>query len=94
MKECQIARFNELAWGPANKNAQADPAVQANPAQAALSAQSPYSVPQPNIPNAWWDIAKVIADDVKAAGNDDAAIKAALDKYIASAQGCVTAPAE
>ncbi len=93
-EECQIARFNELAWGPANKNAQADPAVQANPAQAALSAQSPYSVPQPNIPNAWWDIAKVIADDVKAAGNDDAAIKAALDKYIASAQGCVTAPAE
>ncbi len=93
-EKCQLERFNELAWGPSNTNAQADPAVQANPGLAALLAQSPYSVPQPNIPNAWWDIAKVIADDVKAAGNDDAAIKAALDKYIASAQGCVTAPAE
>ena len=68
--------------------------MQANPGLAALLAQSPYSIPQPNIPATWWDIGKVIADDVKAAGDDDAAIKAALDKYVASAQGCVTAPAE
>ncbi len=93
-EQCQKERFAELAWGPSNLVAQSDPAVLENPAQAALAAQSPYSVPQGTIPNAWWDVAKVIADDVKAAGDDDAAIKAALEKYETSAQGCVTAPAE
>lgn len=93
-EQAQLERFNELAWGPANKNAQTDPAVQANPAQVAISAQVPYATMQPNIPGAWWDIAKVIADDVKAAGDDDAALQAALDKYVESAKGSISAPAE
>ena len=78
----QMERFNELAWGPANTNAQKSEAVQANPGLSALLAQSPYSIPQGQIHGSWWDIAKVIADDVKAA-KDDAGLQAALDSYSA-----------
>ncbi|MBQ9511156.1 MAG: extracellular solute-binding protein [Clostridia bacterium] len=79
-EECQMERFNTLSWGPANSNAQKSEAVQANPGLAALLSQSPYSVPQGQIHGSWWDIAKVIADDVKAA-TDDAGLQAALDNY-------------
>ena len=79
-EECQMERFEALSWGPSNVNAQASEAVQANPGLAALIAQAPYSVPQGQIHGSWWDIAKVIADDVKAA-TDEAGLQAALDNY-------------
>lgn len=79
-EKCQAERFEARAWGPANLNVQASEAVQANPGLAALLAQSPYSIPQGQIHGSWWDIAKVIADDVKAA-TDDAGLQAALDNY-------------
>ncbi len=79
-EECQMDRFNKHAWGPSNIAAQASEAVQANPGLAALLAQSPYSIPQGQIHGSWWDIAKVIGDDVKAAA-DDAGLQAALDNY-------------
>ncbi|MBQ4619257.1 MAG: extracellular solute-binding protein, partial [Clostridia bacterium] len=79
-EECQMDRFNKHAWGPSNIAAQASEAVQANPGLAALLAQSPYSIPQGQIHGSWWDIAKVIGDDVKAA-KDDAGLQAALDNY-------------
>ena len=85
-EECQMERFTELAWGPSNKNDQASEAVQANPGLAALLAQAPYSVPQGQIHGSWWDIAKVIADDVKAA-TDEAGLQAALDNYKAKIDG-------
>jgi arabinogalactan oligomer/maltooligosaccharide transport system substrate-binding protein len=78
--DCQMERFNTLAWGPSNVKAQADEAVQANPGLAALLKQAPYSVPQGQIHGSWWDIAKVISDDVKEA-EDEAGLQAALDKY-------------
>ena len=77
---CQRERFEALSWGPANINAQADEKVQANPGLAALILQAPYSVPQGQIHGSWWDIAKVISDDVKAATSDDE-LKAALQNY-------------
>ncbi len=85
-EECQMERFNELAWGPSNTKDQASEAVQANPGLAALLKQAPYSVPQGQIHGSWWDIAKVIADDVKAA-TDDAGLQAALDNYKAKIDG-------
>ena len=78
--DCQMERFNALAWGPSNVKAQADEAVQANPGLAALLKQAPYSVPQGQIHGSWWDIAKVISDDVKEA-EDEAGLQAALDNY-------------
>lgn len=78
--DCQMERFDKLAWGPANKQAQASDAVKANPGLAALFAQNQYSVPQGQIHGSWWDIAKVIADDVKAA-TDEAGLKTAIENY-------------
>ena len=79
-EECQMQRFDARAWGPSNIAAQASDAVQANPGLAALLSQSPYSIPQGQIHGSWWDIAKVIADDVKAAENEEG-LQLALDNY-------------
>ena len=85
-EDAQLERFNTLAWGPANVKAQQNEAVLANPGLAALLAQAPYSVPQGQIHGSWWDIAKVIATNVKAA-TDDAGLQAALDTYTTSMNG-------
>ena len=79
-EDCQMERFEARAWGPSNVAAQASDAVQANPGLAALLAQSPYSIPQGQIHGSWWDIAKVIGDDVKAAADEDG-LKQALQNY-------------
>ena len=69
-----------LGWGPANLEARNDPAG-TNPALAALEEQNKYSVSQPNIHGSWWDIAKVIATDIKTSDGSEASLKAALQKY-------------
>ena len=79
-EQCQKERFDARAWGPSNIAVQGSEAVQANAGLAALLAQSPYSIPQGQIHGSWWDIAKVIADDVKAAA-DEAGLQTALDNY-------------
>ena len=79
-EKAQLERFNALSWGPSNSVDQASEAVQANPGLAALFKQAPYSVPQGQIHGSWWDIAKVIGDDVKNA-EDEAGLQAALDNY-------------
>ena len=79
-EQCQMERFNAQGWGPSNKAAQASEEVQANPGLAALLAQSPYSIPQGQIHGSWWDIAKVIGDDVKDA-DDEEGLKQALQNY-------------
>ncbi len=76
----QMERFEALAWGPSNTNAQNSEAVQNNPGLAALLKQNAYSRPQGQIHGSWWDIAKVIADDVKAA-EDEEGLKQALQNY-------------
>lgn len=76
----QMERFEALAWGPSNTNAQNSEAVQQDPGLSALLKQNAYSRPQGQIHGAWWDIAKVIADDVKAATDEDG-LKAALQNY-------------
>ena len=76
----QMERFDTLSWGPSNLNAQASDKVQSNPGLAALLKQNQYSRPQGQIHGAWWDIAKVIGDDVKAA-TDEAGLKQALQNY-------------
>ena len=81
-----MERFETLNWGPANKKDQASEAVQANPGLAALFMQNAHSVPQGQIPDAWWDVAKVIGDDVKNA-TDEAGLKAAIEGYAARLNG-------
>ena len=88
-EKAEMERFNTLSWGPANLADQASEAVQANPGLVALAKQAPYSVPQGNIEGSWWDIAKVIGDDVKAAA-DEAGLQAALDNYAAKIDAVFT----
>ena len=78
--ECQSQRFESFQWGPSNLTAQQSDAVQANPSLAALAAQSNYAQPQGNISGSWWDIAKVLGAQAKAA-ESDADLQAALDAY-------------
>ncbi|MBQ3705443.1 MAG: extracellular solute-binding protein [Clostridia bacterium] len=76
----QMERFETLGWGPSNLADQASEAVQNNATLAALIAQNAYSVPQGQIHGSWWDLAKVIGDDVKKA-TDEAGLQTALDNY-------------
>ena len=88
-EEEQAARFADRAWGPSNLAVQASPEVQANPALAALQAQNNYATVQGQIHGSWWDIAKVIGDDVQAA-EDEAGLQGALDSYYDKIAGLFT----
>ena len=79
-EKCQLERFEAKGWGPSNLAAQASDAVQAAPHLVALGKQNAYSRPQGQIHGSWWDIAKLIATDIKNGGD----IQTALDTYKAS----------
>ena len=79
-EECQAKRYELYQWGPSNINAQASEAVQANASLAALAKQNAYGQPQGQIHGSWWDIAKVLGADAKAAASE-ADLQAALDNY-------------
>ena len=81
--ECQSQRFAQFQWGPSNLVAQASDAVQANVSLAALALQGAYGQPQGQIHGSWWDIAKVLGADAKAA-TSDAELQTSLDTYKAA----------
>ena len=62
--ECQLARYNEMGWGPSNLVAQADSAVQSDAALSALAAQLAYTIPQGNYPGDYWSLATSLGDSV------------------------------
>ena len=80
---CQNERYAQFQWGPSNKAAQASEAVQSNASLAALAKQNEYAIPQGQIHGAWWDIAKVLGAEAKAA-TGDADLQTALDEYKAT----------
>ncbi len=88
-EQCQLERFEDRAWGPSNLAAQGSEAVQANPGLLALQKQNQFATVQGQIHGSWWDIAKVIGDDIKAA-EDDAGLQAALDNYLDKISGLFT----
>ncbi len=79
-EECQLQRFNSFEWGPSNVAAQSNEAVKANAALTALAKQNAYAVPQGQIHGSWWDTAKVLGAEAKAA-TSDADLQTALDNY-------------
>ncbi len=85
-EECQLARFKSFEWGPSNKAAQASPEVMANPSLAALAKQNEYGIPQGQIHGSWWDTAKVLGAEAKAA-TSDADLQKALDNYTTAING-------
>jgi arabinogalactan oligomer/maltooligosaccharide transport system substrate-binding protein len=82
-EECQMQRYNEFQWGPSNIAAQNTDAVKANPSLGALVAQNAHAVPQGNIHGSWWDIAKVLGAEAKAA-TSVADLQSALADYEAA----------
>ena len=82
-EECQAQRFAAFEWGPSNLKAQASKEVQANASLAALAKQNAYAQPQGQIHGSWWDIAKLLGADAKAA-TSEADLKAALEGYKAT----------
>ena len=80
---CQMERYEKYQWGPSNLAAQSSEAVQANASLAALAKQNAYGQPQGQIHGAWWDIAKVLGAEAKAATSDED-LQSALDDYTAA----------
>ena len=70
--DVQLARYNELGWGPSNIAAQQDDAVQANAALAALADQLQYTIPQGQYPGDYWTLATGLGDDIIADKLDNA----------------------
>lgn len=81
--ECQMERFETFGWGPSSQVSQEREEVKADPALGALIKQNEYAIPQPQIHGSWWDIAKVLGAEAKAA-KSDADLQTALDNYKAS----------
>ena len=92
-EECQMQRYEQFQWGPSNLNAQASEAVQSNASLAALAKQNAFGQPQGQIHGAWWDIAKVLGAEAKAATSDED-LQAALDAYSATIDGLFSMSAE
>ena len=63
-EETQLARFNEVAWGPSNIAAQQSDAVKADAALSALAEQLAYTIPQGQYPGDYWTDATSLGDDV------------------------------
>ena len=79
-EQCQLERYDLVQWGPSNKAAQASDKVQSNASLAALAKQNEYGQPQGQIHGSWWDIAKLLGADAKAA-TSEADLKKALEEY-------------
>ena len=82
-EENQLARFNSFSWGPSNLKAQQNEAVLANKDLSALAAQNAFGTPQGQIHGSWWDIAKLLGADAKAATSEQD-LKDALASYEAT----------
>ena len=82
--EVQLARFEEVGWGPSNLSAKADEAVQADEALSALGEQLAFDIPQGQYPGDYWSLATALGDSVIAGDYndaDDAALLAALQNF-------------
>ena len=88
-EENQLARFNTFGWGPSNIEAQKNDAVKSNISLLALSKQNEHAVTQGNINGSWWDIAKLLGADAKAAKSEDD-LKKALKEYEAAVKAVLT----
>lgn len=64
--DVQLARYNEVGWGPSNKAAQASDAVKADAALTALAEQLQYTIPQGQYPSAFWDDVKAMGESINA----------------------------
>ena len=72
--------------GPLQQGCSGFRKVQSNASLAALAKQNEYGQPQGQIHGSWWDIAKLLGADAKAA-TSEADLKKALEEYRATIDG-------
>ena len=80
-EEVQLARYNEVGWGPSNLNAQASSEVKADVALSALAEQLAYTIPQGQYPGDYWSLAtslgdSIISGELTSSSSDDDLMKA------------------
>lgn len=83
-EDVQLARYNEVGWGPSNLNAQQSDAVKADAALSALAEQLAYTIPQGQYPGDYWGLATSLGDSVRngelsSSSSDDDLMKALQD---------------
>ena len=70
--DVQLARYNEVGWGPSNLTAQASDAVTSDAALSALGQQLAFTVPQGQYPGDYWSLATALGDSIIAGDYDNA----------------------
>ena len=83
-KDVQLARYKANGWGPSNKEAQQDSAVQSDTALTALNQQLQFDIPQGQYPDDYWSTATSLGDSVIAGDYDNASdddLMAALQSF-------------
>ena len=63
-ENCQLERFREAGWGPSNVSAQQNEAVQGDQVMTALAEQAAFAVPQGQIPDGYWDLARGLITEI------------------------------
>ena len=71
-EEVQLARYNEVGWGPSNVAVQQSDAVKADEALSALAEQLAFTIPQGQYPNDYWSLGTSLGDSVIAGDYDNA----------------------
>lgn len=78
--KCQTQRFNQVSWGPTNKESSEAENVLAHPGLAALRAQHEYATQQGQCPGAWFVALSTTAKAITDKTTDDQ-IKSILENY-------------
>ena len=89
-EEVQVARFEANGWGPSNKAAQQNEAVQEDAALTALAEQLQYAIPQGQYPNDYWTLATSLGDSVINGDYNDADDAALLAELQAFQDTCIS----
>lgn len=87
-EECQLERFEEVAWGPSNKNLQSNAQIMASPALAALNQTK--TVLQGQYPANWWSKVELVTGNAQSA-SDVQTLKDILNTYFNSLPSLITA---
>ena len=68
----QLARYDEVGWGPSNLAAQQSDKITSDAALSALGQQLAYTVPQGQYPGDYWTLATALGDSILAGDYDNA----------------------
>ncbi len=83
--DVQLARYNEVGWGPSNLSAQGSAEVKADEALAALGQQLAFTVPQGQYPGDYWGLATSLGDSIRngeiSASSSDSDLMSVLQEF-------------